>query len=509
MVRSRSDYAKFNVISGLAIRGVTIFFSFIIRYVITHSLGMEYLGVTSYITSILNTINITELGIGTAITFALYKPIAENDEEQICAILRLYQRLYRICGFIFLGIGICLLPFIRNFISGDVPAELNIYIIYLLSLINATIPYLMFEYRRVLFDASQHSYIPNIYYLISSVLLSISQIASIVWLKDFYLYTGLTILCSVATSLCALILTKRRYPRIRSKGFVKSNIIKQLKTQVSGLFITKIVTVSRNTFDNLIITNLSGLVSTAIYGSYFQIVNSLTLVMTIVTSGLTSSIGNSIITETKAKNLLYFKKLNFMFMTIVSWATVCMYFLYQPFIKGFYGPAMLTDEWTKNVFCIYFFLISSTLTRDLFMDACGLWNERKTPAIFEALVKVILSFVLGRMIGIVGMLIGTIIAFLLCNLLWVTPKLKNAYFNESSDLRFIYGQILQFGVITLITIALITLLTTWLHWHTLISLLVACAVVVPLCLLVCLFKDPLFSISVEWVKMILHIRQVH
>ena len=506
MNRSRSDYAKLNIISGLVIRAFTILFSFIIRYVITHSLGMAYLGVTSYITSVLNLINITELGIGTAITFALYKPLAKNDEQQICAILNLYRKLYRICGIVFLGIGLILMPFIQIFITGEIPDGLNIYIVYLLSLINATIPYLFFEYRKILFDASQHSYIPNLYYTINSVLLNIGQIIVILWLKDFYLYTGLTIVSTICNSLCAFVLTRRKYPKIKPHGVVKPEIVSQLKTQVSGLFITKIVTVSRSTFDNLIITNLSGLISTAIYSSYFQIVNSLTLVTTIVTGGLTSSVGNSIVTESKEKNLLDFKKLNFLFTWLVTWATVCMYFLYQPFIQGFYGSAMLTDGLTKNIFCIYYFLISSTLARDLYMDACGLWNERKIPSIFEAILKVVLSFIFGQYFGIAGMLVGTIIAFVTCNLFVVTLKLKKAYFKDVSNLGFLYFQLLQYALIGGVTIVVMQGIISLLHIHSFIGLILLCVVVPPLIFTVFLFKNPLFKLSIDWLKVILHRR---
>lgn len=504
MPKSRSDYAKLNIISGLVIRGFTIAFSFLIRYVITHAMGIAYLGVTSYITSVLNLINITELGIGTAITFALYKPLAENDEEQICAILKLYRKLYFVCGIIFLIIGLALAPFIQLFINGDIPQGLNITLVYLLSLINATLPYLCFEYRKVLFDASQHSYIPNIYYTISSVLLNIGQIIVVVVFKNFYLYTGLTIVSTIANSICALVLTKKKYPSIHCCGVVKPEVLAQLKKQVSGLFITKIVTVSRSTFDNLIVTNLSGLISTAIYGSYFQIVNSLTLVTTIITGGLTSSVGNSIVTESKEKNLNDLKKFHFIFTGLVSWAVICMYFLYQPFIEGFYGSTMLSDEWTKNIFCIYYFLISATLARDLYMDACGLWNERKLPSVLEALFKVVLSFVLGQYFGIAGMLLGTIIAFMVFNLFWVTNRLKKAYFQAVSNLSFIYGQLIKYGLIVLVSIGLITVLTSVLSIDSFIGLLIVCMVLPPIIFVLILFKDPLFTQSVNWLKSILH-----
>ena len=505
MNRSRSDYAKLNIISGMVFRAIAIIFSFVIRYAITHSMGMEYLGVTSYITSVLNLINITELGIGTAITFALYKPLAENNEDQICAILKLYRKLYRFCGVIFLIIGILLMPFIRKFISGDIPAALNIYIVYFLSLINATIPYLCFEYRKVLFDASQHSYIPNFYYTLNSIVLNVVQIIAIVAFHDFYLYTGLTIVSSIVNSICALTLTKKKYPRIACKGIVDPEIVEKLKTQVSGLFITKIVTLSRSTLDNLIITNLSGLISTAIYGSYFQIVNSLTLVTTIITGGLTSSVGNSIVTETKEKNLMDLKKLHFMFCGLVSWATTCMYFLYQPFIQGFYGSTMLTDEWTKNIFCIYYFLISTTLARDLYMDACGLWNERKMPAIFEAVVKMLLSFVLGQYFGIAGMLCGTIISFVFFNLVWITYRLKQVFFKDVSNLRFIYLQIVKYGLITLITLLIINGIASVLGITSFIGLTILCVIVPPLIFSLFSFNDPLLHETVAWLKMIMHL----
>ena len=66
------------------------------RTIIIYYLGAEFLGLNSCLQSILQVLNLAELGVGSAMVFSMYKPIAENDTEKLCALLNLYKRYYTI-----------------------------------------------------------------------------------------------------------------------------------------------------------------------------------------------------------------------------------------------------------------------------------------------------------------------------------------------------------------------------------------------------------------------------
>ena len=117
------------MITGVISKIVSLILPFVARTVILYALGSAYLGVGTLFTSVLSFLSLAELGFSSAITFAMYKPIAEHDTEKICALLNYYRKLYRIIGCVVLAIGLSIMPIIPLLIKGDLPEELNVYIL--------------------------------------------------------------------------------------------------------------------------------------------------------------------------------------------------------------------------------------------------------------------------------------------------------------------------------------------------------------------------------------------
>ena len=132
-----------------------ILLPFLFRTVIVYTLGVNYLGLNSLFTSVLQVLNLAELGVGSAMIFSMYKPIAEDDEKKICALMNLYRKYYNIIGLVILIIGILLTPFIPKLINGEVPKEINIYILYIMNLIATVLSYWLLAYRNSVLQAHQ------------------------------------------------------------------------------------------------------------------------------------------------------------------------------------------------------------------------------------------------------------------------------------------------------------------------------------------------------------------
>lgn len=120
---------------------------FVVRTVLIYVMGAEYAGLNSLFTSILSVLSLTELGFSQAIVYSMYKPVAEGDKEKICALLNIYKRAYHVIGYVILGIGCAIIPLIPFLISGDVPAGINLYILYIIYLLNTVISYFLFAYK--------------------------------------------------------------------------------------------------------------------------------------------------------------------------------------------------------------------------------------------------------------------------------------------------------------------------------------------------------------------------
>ena len=147
MKLERTKNAIRNMLWGVLNRIVNIIFPFVLRTVFIYTLGSMYLGLNSLFTSILTVLNLAELGFSSAIVYNMYKTIAENDTESICAIMNYYKKVYRVIGSIVSIVGVSLMPFLRYLINGECPKDINLSILYLLFLGNTVVSYFMFAYK--------------------------------------------------------------------------------------------------------------------------------------------------------------------------------------------------------------------------------------------------------------------------------------------------------------------------------------------------------------------------
>ncbi len=101
-----------NISVAITSEVILLIFSIILKRLLIDYVGNDANGVYSLYTSIIGFLTIADLGIGTAINFAMYKPIVKGDEEKIRALYFLYKKVYRIIGIIILVCGIGVLPFL-------------------------------------------------------------------------------------------------------------------------------------------------------------------------------------------------------------------------------------------------------------------------------------------------------------------------------------------------------------------------------------------------------------
>ena len=144
--KSRTQYSAYNTSIALFSRAAAILMGYVVRVVFTHVLSENYVGINGLFTDILNVLSLSEMGIETAISFALYKPIADGNTEAQKSIMHLYQWFYRFVAVFVAAAGICVIPFMDILIKNkpDIPHLTYIYILYLF---NTVLSYL-FVYKR-------------------------------------------------------------------------------------------------------------------------------------------------------------------------------------------------------------------------------------------------------------------------------------------------------------------------------------------------------------------------
>ena len=438
---SRTKNATRNIFAGLTNKIVHLVFPFIIRSVIIQSLGTKYLGLSSLFASILQVLNLAELGFSNAIIYNMYRPVAEKDKATICALLNLYKKIYRIIGIVILVGGLVLLPFLPNLIKGDVPADINLYILYAIYLVNTASTYFLFAYKSALVNAHQRNDIVSSVHTITSILQFVAQIIVLLVLKNYYAYIIVQCITSILNNVLVAIIAKKKYPEYICAGEVSKEQKKDIRKRVAGLMIQKVCGTTRNSLDSIFISAMIGLSAVAIYSNYYVIMNAIIGVMGIVTSSITASVGNSIVTESEEKNYRDMKKFNFIYMWMSGWLTVCLLCLYQPAMKLWMGQENMFSFSVVVLFCIYFYSLKMGDIRAVYSDAKGLWYENRFRAIAESIANVILNLVLGHFFGVHGIIAGTLISLLIINFGYGSQILFKHYFkhHKASEYFTLHG----------------------------------------------------------------------
>ena len=428
----RTKNATRNIIFGVLLKIYQLLGPFILRTIFIYTLGMQYLGLNSLFTSILSVLNLAELGVGSALVFSMYKPIAENDTEKICALMNLYKLYYRIIGLVILIIGLILVPFIPNLISGSVPKEVNIYVLYIMNLCATVLSYWLFAYKTCLFGAHQRNDVTSKVMMISSTLQYIVQAVLLVIIPNYYLYLIITIATQIFNNLYAAYKCNKMYPDYNARGKLSKAEVKVINGKVKDLFTAKLGGVVVDSADTIVISMFLGLTTLAIYNNYFYIMSSIFGFITIIFNSCTAGVGNSLIVESEDKNYNDLKKFLYIICWIASVCTCCLLALYQPFMKIWVGDKSMLSFNLVICICIYFFVRNMNTLINMYKDAAGMWHEDKWRPLVVALANLGLNVILVQYIGLFGILLSTILTMIFIGMPWLIYNLFTVIFKRSA-----------------------------------------------------------------------------
>ena len=411
MGAGRIKNATRNVFFSLVSKIVAILLPFLTRTLILYFLGEHYLGIGTLFSSILGFLSLAELGIGSAIVYAMYRPIADNDSETICALLNFYKRVYRIIGTIVLVVGVAILPLLPYLIKGDVPTDANIYILYVIYLVNSVISYFFAGYKQGLLFGFQRNDIKEKIATIINIVIQLFQAGVIILSKNFYLYAMVPITGTIATNIITAVTTNKLYPELKCKGKISKESQKAIMKRLSGLIGTKLNGVVIHSSDVIVISAYLGLSAAAKYGNYYYILNAICGFIIVIFSALTASVGDKIARDDVKSVKQLFSNISFINLWMVGWCSICLLCLYQPFMELWVGLEMMFDFKFVVLIVLYFYIYQIQRTMVLFKDAGGFWYEDRFRPYVAMTVNVVLNFVLIHFIGIYGVVLSSIVAF--------------------------------------------------------------------------------------------------
>lgn len=417
---------------------------FVQRIFVIQILGITYLGLNSLFVSILGLLSLAELGIGSALVYSMYEPIAKGEHSKICALLKLYRKYYYIIGIFILLIGLVLLPFIPLFIKGSYPKDINIYIIYLIYLINTALGYFLWVYKKSILIAYQRTDIDS---NISSIAFLIQYVVQIIMLclsKNYYIFSIILLIGTLLNNILTKLVTDKLFPQYHCGGNLELSEIKKIKNNVFSIFFQKIGNVVLSFADYITISAFLGLNALAVYDNYRSIIGSLFGFFSVIIEALKPSVGNSLVLEKMEKNYNDFKKFNFLYMWISAWAAVCLICLYQPFMAIWMGKNMLFPYQIVILFGIYFFIHKWMDMLYVYQESAGIWKKTKYIPLVASIINLVLNVILVNFLGVAGVILPTIISLLFVYNTGYAFVMFKYFFGKKYLIKFVFHQLFYF-----------------------------------------------------------------
>lgn len=425
----RTKNATRNIIFGGVLKIYQILVPFLMRTAMIYFLGMQYLGLNSLFSSILQVLNLAELGIGSAMVYSMYKPIAEDDNITICALMNLYKIYYRVIGLVIAVGGLIIVPFLSNLVKMDtVPEGINIYMLYLLNLGSTVLSYWLFAYKNSLLTAHQRVDVISKVTIITNTIQYILQLMVLVLFRNYYYYIIILLLVQIATNIMTAVVVNRMYPYYQAKGMLAKSQIKEINARVRDLFTAKLGGVIVNSADTIVISAFLGLTVLAIYQNYYFVMTSVIGIIYVIFNACTAGIGNSIIIETKEKNFKDLQKLTFLIAWISGVSCCCFLCLYQPFMQLWAGKENMLQYNAVICIVIYFFVFEINQLLNLYKDAAGIWHEDRFRPLVTAAANLIMNLIMVQFWDIYGVLLSTVLSMCFIGMPWLLHNLFTVLF---------------------------------------------------------------------------------
>lgn len=426
----RTRNASRNIFFGIILKAYQILVPFLMRTAMIYLMGVQYLGLNSLFTSILQVLNLAELGVGSAMVYSMYKPIADDDNTTICALLKLYRTYYRVIGLVIAVVGCALIPFIPHLIKSDVPAGINVYILYLLNLGATVLSYWLFAYKNSILQAHQRTDVVSKVTLLTSTIQYGLQLFVLWAFHNYYLYVIVALATQALTNIATAVYADRLYPQFKPRGSVDKIQVQRINQRIRDLFTSKIGGIIYDSADTIVISAFLGLTVLAVYQNYFYILTSITGLIAVVFAACTAGIGNSIVMESKEKNYQDLNKFTFIITWIAGFCSVCLLCIYQPFMELWVGKDLMLSLSAAVCFVIYFFVRQFNALFNLYKDASGMWHEDRLRPLAAAFTNLVLNLILVQFIGIYGILLSTVLAIICVGMPWLLHNLFTVIFEK-------------------------------------------------------------------------------
>lgn len=450
MTEGRIKNSVRNISYRLFSQVASIILKFVSRTIFIYILGVEYLGINGLFSEILQMLSLADLGFGTAMVYSMYKPLAEHDEKRLTQLVALYKKIYTIIAILITVIGISLVPFLKYLVNMDKDISyLNVY--YLLYLANTVSSYLV-VYKTCILNADQKNYLISKYNTIFSFVSLIVTSVFLLITHNFMVYLIVQVAVTYANNFYVSHIAEKQYPYINNTvEKLPKEEEKQIFQNVKSVFIYKAANTLVGSTDNTLISVLVGTITVGFYSNYCMIVNNITLFINIIFSSVTASIGNMIVEANKKKNYDVYCLMQFVSFLLSSVAITVTYLVINDLINVWLGETFVLEPLVSFAIALNMYFSVVLMPIWSYREATGMYLQTKYVMVATAVVNLVVSVVLGKTLGLAGILFATSIARI-STYFWYEPRLLFKQFFGERVWNYYRGIIKNIAVTLIIAV---------------------------------------------------------
>lgn len=503
----RTEKALKNSLASVLGYGIVFVIGLLVRRLLLHNIDISNLGYDGLFTNIFQLLSVTELGIGSVLSYHLYEAVAKNNKNEIIVLMKIYKSFYILVAGLVFVIGMAIFPFLPKIIENSSVTNWE-YVnrIYFIHLFITVITFLL-SYRRTLLVAYQMEYKAIKFETICSASAHIFKAAAIIITKDYIVYLLAGILFGVISNIIVYVICGVEYPFIKAsdnKVTIKNISARGIFQEIKNFMAQKISFTIWAGTDNILISMFLGIKEVAFFSNYALIYSGVDKVLVKILQPLTASIGNMMYTESKEKKIQFFNVFDLAFFFISSIAVICYITLFQDAITVMFGHEFLLPRAFAVLYGINCYCGLRQKSVTMFRDTVGNYEIDKNYQIASAVTNIIISIIGIKIWGISGIMLGTVLSHFL---IWFGRSMvviKHQF--DSNLLKYWYKQLLQIILVIIETILVLLITYTFkVNFINLFVKLTVCIIVPTVINSLVYMRSNLFVMCIDYVFRILNL----
>lgn len=473
--KSRTHFTALNMSANVLGFGINLVLGFVCRIIFVRYLSADYLGLSGLFTNVISMLSLAELGIGGAITYALYEPLAKNDVRRTSALVALFGKIYKGIGIIVAVLGVAFAPFLHVLFKEPPRISENVTVIYLFFLFSTSVSYFASHKISVL-RAAQKDYLVTGSSYINTIVMNLLQILVLIFTANYMYYLYLQVLFGIIYLIWISSLFRKNFPQLQLDNPPKISREEQrdLLKNVWAISVQRLGGVLVNSTDNMIISRFVGIVAVGLLSNYMLLISTLQGLISNLLISSTASIGNYNVTEDKISTEGLLQKIQFFLFSIYGWLAIVVFFVSHDLVVFLFGEKYVMSTAVSMILAINFYMVGMQTVLWTFRNAMGLFNFKKYLLLVTAVINLVLSVILGKLWGVFGVLLATAIARI-CTNWWYDPVVVFNHGLKTTTSSY-YRDYFRYASITFATAALLYFPFSLMHFSAVINLILKTAV---------------------------------